>query len=74
MAKRKQPADNTNESPAGGQVNFRADADLWAALQDVSNVLGVDIANLARMIIKENLQPYQERADRIRPKKASGAD
>lgn len=49
-----------------GQVNFRADAELWARIQEVCAGLGLDVANLARMVIHENLHIYEERVAQIR--------
>lgn len=49
----------------GGQVNFKANQRLWNRLESISRVLGIDMANLARMIISENISIYEERARRV---------
>lgn len=52
--------------PPDKQVNFRAPGRLYASLEDVADALGVDVSNLVRMILNENLAKYRERADRVR--------
>lgn len=63
---RKKSSEPSAAPDGGGQVNFRASPDLWTRLQTVSGGLGVDMANLVRMIVTENLHRYEERVDEIR--------
>lgn len=56
-------AGKTDEPDASGRsINFRADAELAASLDDVAHVLKLDVSNLVRMIISENIYIYQMRA------------
>jgi hypothetical protein len=48
--------------PGDSPINFRAPDDLAALLEDVAEGLGLDISNLVRMVLYENLAPYEERA------------
>lgn len=61
VAKRKK------DSPALGakQVNFRPSDSLYARLERVSKILEVDMSNLVRLILNENLAAYERRADEI---------
>lgn len=53
--------------PSGGkQVNFRTPDALYARLEAVAEALGLDIANLVRLIINENLKSYEQRAEQAR--------
>jgi predicted transcriptional regulator len=62
---RKKPAPGGRPEREGMQVNFRASPDLSQRLQHVATVLGVDLANLARMIVTENLPRYEQRAAEV---------
>lgn len=64
--KRPKPLGPPSEEREGGQVNFRANAELWRRLQDVAAALGLDIANLSRMVILENLHRYEARVAELR--------
>lgn len=61
-------AKRTNrESPGSGgkQVAFRASDDLLAQLERAATGLGLDISNLVRMVLRENIHVYLRRVDEI---------
>lgn len=67
MAKKKpdvQP-DKPGKPNTGRQVNFRATDDFYGRLERVAGILGVDLSNLVRMILHENLPQYERRASQI---------
>lgn len=66
---RKKPDEKASD---GKQINFRAPNDLASELEDVAEALGLDVSNLVRMVLRENLAQYRERADRIRQQKKIG--
>ena len=54
------------EQPSSGrQINFRAAPELASRLDRIAVVLGLDVSNLVRMILHENLATYEARADQI---------
>lgn len=60
---KKKPAD---EQVSGGRpINFRAPPDLATRLDFVAEKLGLDVSNLVRMILYENLAQYERRAKMI---------
>ena len=61
MAKK---ADRPSE---GKQINFRAPPDLAERLEAVAEALGLDVSNLVRMVLKENLREYERRAKQVEP-------
>lgn len=65
---------NEAEQPAGGgrPVNFRAPPDLASDLDYIAEALGLDVSNLVRMILRENITPYRQRADRIKEMRDGG--
>lgn len=63
------PVAKKRPGPGSGdakQVAFRAPADLYAQLEDVSNGLGLDISNLVRMILRQHIQGYVEQVAELR--------
>jgi hypothetical protein len=54
------------EANRPAQINFRPSAELMRRLRFVSEALGIDLANLSRMIITECLSTYEERARRAK--------
>jgi hypothetical protein len=66
MAKRKQTDEGT--ASQGRQVNFRAQEDLFARLNAVGKALGLDMSNLVRMILYEQLAVYEARVAQIQGK------
>lgn len=62
-------ANKSSPGSGGHQVAFRAPADLYAELDDISGTLGLDMSNLVRMILIENLHVYRAKADEVRRKK-----
>ncbi len=52
-------------APALRQVNLRLDPAYFAQVQHVADVLGLEVTQLLRMVIRENFGPYQARADLI---------
>ena len=64
MPKRKTNPDES-ATPEGGQINFRASPALHRRLQEVASGLGLDMANLVRMVVTENLRIYEERVRRL---------
>lgn len=68
MGKKRQPEDQ----PVGGKAfSFRASPDLTSRLEDVAGGLNLDISNLVRMILTENLAPYERRVRQLREEKGS---
>jgi hypothetical protein len=74
MAKGKQPqndppADDKGRSSGrpsiGRQVNIRIPPDLDGRLQFIADVLGLDISNLVRLVLNEQLHTYEARARQI---------
>ena len=60
-------AKKTSDRPSDGrQINFRAGPDLFRRLDAVADGLGLDVSNLVRMILHENLHRYESRLDEIR--------
>jgi CBS-domain-containing membrane protein len=53
------------KATAGRQVNFRASDELYSRLERISGVLGVDLSNLVRLILHENLPAYERRAAQL---------
>lgn len=69
LVARKKPAE---EQPSAGRpINFRAPPDLAARLDFVAERLGLDVSNLVRMVLYENLAAYERRA---RQTDAAGQD
>ena len=60
MARKK--ATEKPSDDGGRAINFRASADLAGRLDRIADALGLDVSNLVRMVLKENLQQYEERA------------
>lgn len=60
------PKHDSGKAGAGKQVNFRAPDDLAVRLEDVAEGLGLDLSNLVRMVLYENLAAYEERAAQAR--------
>jgi hypothetical protein len=63
----------SSRSETDKQVNFRANLALHNRLQTVADSLGLDISNLVRMILHENLHLYERRVDPVRRKGAADA-
>lgn len=68
MAKKK-AADEETPIASGTPVNFRAPADLYSRLKAVAGSLGLDVSNLVRMVLYENLSQYERRASQLREDK-----
>lgn len=66
MGKDKKGAKDKQAQPSEGRpINFRSPPDLSARLDYVAKRLGLDVSNLIRMILYENLAQYEERAKQI---------
>ena len=63
---------DTEKISSGRPINFRAPDDLAKRLDSVGEALGLDISNLVRMILYENIAPYEERAAVLRTKGRAG--
>lgn len=59
VAKKKPPADD--QSGGSRPINFRAPPDLATRLDRVAEGLGLDVSNLVRMVLYENLAAYERR-------------
>lgn len=58
--------------PDGGkQINFRASDELFARLERVANTFGVDMSNLVRLILHQNLKRYEDEAAQLERDQAS---
>lgn len=44
------------------QMNIRVPDDVFQTIEEIAEALGVDATGLVRMIIRENIAPYKERA------------
>lgn len=53
-------------SSAGKQVSLRMPQSLNQRLEAVAEALGLDVSGLVRMVLSENLAPYERRAEQIR--------
>jgi hypothetical protein len=54
------------------QVNFRVSDSFYSRIEAAAEALGLDVANLLRMIVKENLATYEQRAEAIRQSQPKG--
>lgn len=54
------------EPTVNRQVNFRAPEDLYLRIDRTARAFGLDVANFLRMLVKENLPAYEQRAEHIR--------
>ena len=50
------------------QVTFRLSAELHARVEEAAAGLELDVSSLLRLLIRENLPAYEERAEEIRRK------
>lgn len=64
MSKKTQP--QSENEPAGRNINFRASPNLAARLDTVAEALNLDISNLVRMVLSEHLAEYEDRAAKLR--------
>lgn len=71
MPRRKPNAEDPSFAE-GGQVNFKASSGLMRRLQAVAAGLGLDMANLCRMIVTENLRIYEDRVRRVAAEEEEG--
>jgi hypothetical protein len=55
-------AKKRGEEATSPQINFRPSPKLWERLRATADALGLDLANLARTIVSENLYIYERRA------------
>ena len=58
---RSKKQDPEESSKDGKSIAFRAPQDLVERLEHVADGLGLDVSNLVRMVLKENLTPYEDR-------------
>ena len=65
VAKKKRPTDQ-GLSPFSHQMNIRVPDDLYAVIEETAAALGLDATNLVRMVLRENIGPYKQRADKAR--------
>lgn len=63
--------DKASPPTVSKQVNFRATGDLLPRLEDTAEGLGLDVSNLVRMILNENLSAYERRVEQIRAARKS---
>jgi len=58
------------EAEGGGSknINFRCPGDVFARLGATAKALGLDVSNLVRMLIIENLGRYEDRIREIESK------
>ena len=61
-----QPTEKPKGATSGGdQVAFRAYGGMKGDLERIAAALGLDVSNLVRMIIRENLYIYERRVEQI---------
>ena len=65
----KKRSDSGPKAEAGRPITFRAPQDLAPRLDAVALGLGLDVSNLVRMVLYENLEQYEERVSRLARKK-----
>lgn len=53
-------------SSAGKQLSLRIPQSLVQRLEVTSVALGLDVSGLIRMVLSENLAPYERRAEQVR--------
>jgi hypothetical protein len=58
----------------GKQLAFRAPDELLADLSFAADGLGLDLSNLIRMVLVENIRPYVERAREVLARRENGED
>jgi len=63
---KKKPVAESKQPERNRQVNFTAPPKLSADLDDIARAFGLDVANLVRLILNENIARYKQRAERIR--------
>lgn len=69
---RKRKRVTTDQAGRRQQFNVSFDPAYAARLEAVADALGVDVVALIRMIVRENLAPYEERAQRVRDSESKG--
>lgn len=70
VGKKRNDADSSPADAGGRSITFRAPSELAADLDDIADALSVDVSNLVRMVLRENLTSYRERAERVRQERA----
>lgn len=55
----------STDADGGRPITFRASARLANRLDVVADKLGLDVSNLVRMILNENLAAYERRAQQL---------
>lgn len=60
--KRPAPGQSPGRPPIGRQVNIRIPAELMTDLEYIGDALGMDLSNLIRTVLVEQLHIYLERA------------
>ncbi len=68
----RQPGKKGPPIEPGGQVNFKADRELWERIQRVCRVLGLDTANLGRLLFNKYLHHFEKDADEVEAQKHRG--
>lgn len=66
LARKQRPTPQDEQPSAGRPINFRAPSDLAARLDFVAEALGLDVSNLVRMVLYENLSTYERRARQLK--------
>ncbi len=64
------PTEGPPPPPKREQINFKP-GPLGPRLDDVAEALGLDVSNLVRLILNENIAKYEQRAARIRSGQAA---
>jgi len=68
VPKKKQAKSPTDQGvpPVSHQMNIRVPDGLYVRIEETAAALGLDATNFLRMVIKENLAQYEQRAEQIR--------
>ena len=65
-------AKKTTADDGSRTVAFRSPAELSKRLDEVAEALGLDVSNLVRMVLHENLYIYEQRVKEMRRAREEG--
>ena len=56
------------------QVNIRFTGEFYQRIEETADALGLDVAQLLRMVIRENISSYELRAEDVRRKEGKKSE